>query len=330
MRPSLCKPAFLLIGLAWAQAPVLLLAQSFGTISTVAGTGIQGFSGDLGPATLARLFNPSDVAVHPVSGDIYIADKFNHRIRRVDKNGIITTVAGTGNFAFNGDDIPAISANLNDPSGIAFDGAGNLYISDTDHDRIRRVDVVTGIIKTVAGLGVRGDDGDGQAATAAKLNSPYHITVDALGNLFIADDRNHRVRKVSNGIITTVAGTGQSGYSGDNQPATSAQLQNPRGVVTDAAGNLYIADFGNNRVRVVDSAGVIRTFAGNGVNGFSGDGGLATAARLKAPIGLGRDPAGNIYIADFLDHRVRQVNILTNIINTVAGNGDNGWLPSTG
>jgi sugar lactone lactonase YvrE len=325
MSRSIYKP-LILISLVCLEASGQLWAQSYGTISTVAGTGIPGFSGDSGPATAALLFKPTDVAIHP-NGDLYIADTYNHRIRRVDGTGIITTVAGTGSFLYNGDGIPAVSANLNDPSGIAFDAAGNLYIADTDHDRIRRVDAVTGIITTVAGTGDRGYNGDNQPATLAKINSPYHITLDALGNLFIADDGNHRVRRIdaNTGTITTVAGTGNAGYNGDGQPAASADLQDPRDVVTDAAGNLYIADYGNHRVRIVDPTGMIRTFAGNGVNGFSGDGGLATAASLKGPIGLGRDAAGNIYVADALDERIREVNIQTNIISTVAGNGQSGY-----
>jgi Bacterial Ig-like domain (group 1)/NHL repeat len=325
MSRSIYKP-LILIAFACLQAASPLWAQSFGPISTVAGTGIPGFSGDSGPATAARLSNPTDVAVHP-NGDLYIADTYNHRVRRVDASGNITTFAGTGNVANTADGILASLADLNHPSGIAFDAAGNLYIADTDHDRIRRVDNATGIITTVAGTGVRGYNGDNQSATLANINSPYHIALDALGNLFIADDGNHRVRRVdaTTGIITTVAGTGNAGYNGDNQPAASANLQNPRGVVSDGAGNLYIADYGNHRVRVVDPAGMIHTFAGNGLNGFSGDGAPATTASLKGPLGLGRDAAGNIYIADFLDQRVREVNIQTNVISTVAGNGQSGY-----
>uniref|UniRef100_Q021V3 Ig domain protein, group 1 domain protein n=1 Tax=Solibacter usitatus (strain Ellin6076) TaxID=234267 RepID=Q021V3_SOLUE len=323
MSRSIYKLGLLLIG-------VVCWAQSYGTISTVAGTGIQGFSGDSGPATAARLFDPTDVAIHP-NGDLYIADTYNHRIRKVDKNGVITTVAGTGQATNVGgdanDNILAVSAELNHPSGIAFDTAGNLYIADTGHDRIRRVDGVTGIITTVAGTGERGYSGDGQPATLAKINSPYHIALDGHGNLFIADDGNHRVRRVdgNSGVITTVAGTGNAGYNGDDQQATHADLQNPRGVLIDASGNLYIADYGNHRVRVVDATGVIHTFAGTGVYGFSGDGGAAMAANLKGPIGLGTDAAGNIYVADGQDQRVRQVNIQTRVISTVVGNGQSGY-----
>ncbi len=216
MSRSIYKPVFHLIGFVCSQAPNTLWAQSYGTISTIAGTGIQGFSGDFGPATAARLFYPDDVAIHP-NGNLYIADTYNNRIRKVDKNGIITTVAGSGSITDANDDtndnIPAVSVVLSHPSGIAFDAAGNLYIADTDHDRIRRVDGVTGIITTVAGAGQRGYNGDYQLATLVKINSPYHIALDTLGNLFIADDGNHRVRRVdaNTGIITTVAGTGNSG-----------------------------------------------------------------------------------------------------------------------
>ncbi len=330
MSRSICRPVLFLIGVVCSQPPDTLWAQAYGTISTVAGTGIQGFSGDFGPATLAQLFDPTDVAIHP-NGDLYIADTYNNRIRKVDKSGTITTVAGSGSStSANGDandNIQAVLAGLNHPSGIAFDAAGNLYIADTDHDRIRRVDGLTGIITTVAGTGERGYNGDNQPATLAQINSPYHIALDGLGNLFIADDGNHRVRKVSvyTGVITTVAGTGNPGYNGDEQPATQAELQNPRGVLIDSAGNLYIADYGNHRVRVVDPAGVIHAFAGTGVYGFSGDGGAATAANLEGPIALGSDAAGNIYVADSQGQRVRQVNIQTNVISTVAGNGQSGY-----
>jgi len=311
MSRLMYKALILLIAFACFQVSRPLWAESYGTISTVAGTGQPGFSGNSGPAKEARLSNPADVAIHP-NGELYIADTFNHLIRKVSTGGVITTVAGSGRSSNPGDavndNIGAVSAELNNPSGIAFDAAGNLYIADTDNHRIRRVDGVTGIITTVAGTGVRGYSGDNQQATLAKINNPYHIAVDALGDLFIADGGNHRVRRVDviTGIITTIAGTGNPGYNGDDQLATSADLQDPRGVAIDTAGNLYIADYGNHRVRIVNPAGVIQTFAGNGKYGFSGDGSLATAASLKGPTGLGRDAAGNIYIADSQDHHVRR------------------------
>jgi uncharacterized protein (TIGR03437 family) len=325
------KPLFPLIAFVFTQVPGALWAQSFGTISTVAGTGTQGFSGDNGLATAARLFNPSDIAVN-TNGDLYIADTYNHRIRKVDASGTITTVAGTGNSAFNGDSRPATSANLNHPCGIAFDLSGDLYIADTDHNRIRRVDAITGIITTVAGTGESGSRGDNGPATAAQLNSPYHIAFDSTGNFYIADQGNHKIRRVfaNSGNIETYAGTGQAGDSDDNQSATSARLNSPRGILVGATGDVYIGDFGNHRVRVVGQGGFIRAFAGTGTNGNSGDGGQALVARLKGPAGLGKDAAGDIFIADSQDHRVREVNILTGIIITVAGSGENGYAGDGG
>ena len=326
MSRAKCQQLVLLLALACSQASGPLWAQSFGTISTVAGNGNQGFSGDLGPATQARLFDPADVAVS-TNGDLYIADTVNNRIRKVDASGRITTIAGTGNILFNGDSIPATAANLFLPAGIAFDLSGDLYISDTGHNRIRRVDAITGIITTVAGTGESGKLGDNGPATDAQLSSPYHIAFDAIGNLYIADSGNHEIRRVlaNNGNIETFAGIGQAGDNGDNQSATAARLNNPRGILIGATGDVYIGDFGNHRVRRVDQGGFIRAFAGTGATGSSGDGGPAMNAQLKGPVGLGKNAAGDIFIADSQDNRVRQVNILTGIIITVAGNGQNGY-----
>ncbi len=304
-----------------------LWAQSYGIIHTFAGNGNSGFRGDGGPATEAQLDDPAEVAIHP-NGDIYIADQGNNRIRKIDSNGTITTIAGNGLPLGFIDNIPAIVAGLKNPSGIAFDTAGNLYIAETGNNRIRRVDSGTGIITTVAGTGQNGYNGDNQPATNAQLNSPYRIAFDSAGNLFIADTDNHRIRRVDarTHFITTVAGIGNSGDTGDEEDATHAKLRSPQGVLVDAAGNLYIADTGNHRVRVVDPSGVIHAFAGTGTSGDDGDQGNAKLARLRLPIGLGTDATrSNIYIADFGANRIRQVNIGLNRINTVAGNGRNGY-----
>ena len=297
MSRAICKPLLLLIGLVCSQELGLLWAQSYGIINTFAGTGIGDFSGDGGQATSARLNSPADVAIHPITGDIYIADLRNNRIRKVDSNGVITTVAGNP-LGFDVDNVLAIFAGLFNPSGVAFDAAGNLYIADTGHHRIRRVDGATGIITTVAGTGDRGFGGDGRAATSAKLNYPDHVALDAFGNLFIADDSNNRIRRVdaSTQVITTVAGTGDAGDNGDEQLAKFARLTTPHGVMVDPVGNLFISDTGNHRVRYVDPSGVIHAFAGTGALGDSGDAGNPKLARLRAPIGLGRDAGGNIYI----------------------------------
>ncbi|MGO9095116.1 MAG: BACON domain-containing protein, partial [Bryobacteraceae bacterium] len=275
---------------------------SGGTIATVAGNGIQGFSGDGGPATSASLYTPSGVAVDS-AGDLFIADSGNSRIRKVSGQ-TITTVAGNGNCCFSGDGGPATSASLSDPSAVAVDAAGNLYIADTTNYRIRKVS--GGIIATVAGNGTFGFSGDGGPATAAELNWPAGVAVDSAGDLYIADEFNNRIRKVSGGTITTVAGNGICCFSGDGGPATSASLSDPQGVGVDSAGDLYIADSVNWRVRKV-SGGTIATVAGNGIQGFSGDGGPATGASLNLPVAVVLDSAGNLYIADNGNNRIREV-----------------------
>jgi sugar lactone lactonase YvrE len=298
---------------------------SAGLIATVAGNGTQGFSGDNGPAIGAKLALPSGVAVDS-NGNLYIADTGNNRIREVS-NGVITTVAG--GRASLGDNGPATSAQINSPTGVAVDSAENLYIADFGDSRIRKVS--NAIITTVAGNATPGFSGDKGGATSAQLSNPYGLALDPSGNLYIADSSNNVVRKVSNGVIAIVAGNGTQGFSGDNGPATSAQLASPAGIAIDSAGNLYIADSLNNLVRKV-SNGVITTVAGNGTPGFGGDGGPATSAQLYAPSGIAVDLAGNLYIADSANNRIREVSAGT--IATVAGigtpgfSGDNG--PATG
>lgn len=228
-----------------------------GIISTIAGTGVAGFSGDGGPATAAQLRDPVDLAFDP-EGNLHIAELRNQRVRRIDAvSGVITTIAGTGTQGYNGDGIAATSADLFYPSGIAFDRKGHLFIGDTGNDRVRRVDAVTGLISTYAGTGTRGFDGDGGAATAARIAYVAGVGLDGAGNLFIADQDNHRVRRVDtdSGVISTVAGTGSNGYSGDGGPAIAAQLYYPYDVAVDSRGHLYIADPNNDRVRRVESAG---------------------------------------------------------------------------
>src|SRR5437879_1577083 len=232
----------------------------------------------------------------------------------------INTVAGGGA----GDGGDATIANLNSPAGVSVDSSGNLYIADLGNERIRKIAAATGIITTVAGNGVLGFAGDGGAATSASLNSPAGVSVDASGNLYIADYANHRIRKVSaaTGIITTVAGNGINTFAGDGGAATSASLNSPSGVALDASGNLYIADYFNNRIRKVDAAsGIITTVAGNGSFGFAGDGGAATSASVSGPAGVAVDAGGNLYIANYSTHRIRKVDAATGIITTVAGNG---------
>ena len=278
--------------------------DSAGTITTIAGTGERRFGGDGGPAIQAQLDAPSGVVVDG-AGNLYIADRANHRIRKVDSTGTITTIAGTGERGFGGDGGPATQARLNNPYGVAVDGAGNLYIADLANHRIRKVDS-TGTITTFAGTGERGFGGDGGPASQAQLNFPTGVAVDEAGNLYIADWSNARIRKVDGtGTITTIAGTGELGFGGDGGPAIQAQLGDPTGVAVDGAGNLYIADQYNNRIRRVDSTGTLTTIAGTGERGFSGDSGPATQAQLDDPTGVAVDGAGTLYIADASNHRIR-------------------------
>ncbi|RKN81977.1 S-layer homology domain-containing protein [Paenibacillus ginsengarvi] len=292
-------------------------------IDTVAGSGTGGFSGDEGPATSAQLMNPYGVAVDR-SGNLYIADYQNNRIRKVDVSGTIHTVAGTGSAGFSGDGGDATSAKLNYPMGVAVDNSGNLYIADTVNGRIRKVDA-SGTISTVAGTGVFGFSGDGGSAISAQLSYPSGIAADNDGNVYFVDQSNYRIRKVDvSGTIRTVAGTGGAGDSGDGGSATSAELRNPTSVAVDDSGNLYIADLIDNRIRKVDTAGIIGTVAGTGDNGYSGDGGAATSARLYYPAGVSVDRYGQLYIADTGNYRIRKVDA-SGIISTIAGTGDNGY-----
>jgi sugar lactone lactonase YvrE len=281
-------------------------------ITTVAGDGVRGYTGDGGLATSASLNWPASVTFDS-AGNLYIADSGNDRIRKVDTGGvnwIITTVAGDGIRGYSGDGGLATSAHLFRPMDIAFDSGGNLYIADTNNNRIRKVDTsgVNWIITTVAGNGIEGYSGDNGLATSASLNWPFGITFDSLGNIYIADTGNDRIRKVDTSwIITTVAGNGIRDYSGDNGPATSASLWLPNDIAFDSLGNMFIADIGNASIRKVDTSWVITTVAGNGTPGYSGDGGPATSARLSLPSGVAFDSAGNMYIADRNNHRIREV-----------------------
>lgn len=274
------------------------------------------------PATAVPLALPVAIA-YDTAGDLYIAEANHHVIRRVDTAGRITTVAGTGEQGFSGDGGSALSATLDSPTGIAVDPKNNLYIADTHNDRIRLIDGVTGNISSVAGTGHAGFSGDGGNASAAQLRLPGALALDSLGNLYIADTGNHRIRRLSpEGILTTVAGNGVQGFSGDNGLATAASIDSPAGIALDSAGQLYISDTHNHRLRVVDrNSGVIRTLTGDGTPSATGDGGLASSARFAMPRGLTIDAAGNIFIADSQNHRVRRVDTITGIITTVAGNG---------
>ena len=324
-------------GVAVDSAGNLYITDSFdsrirqvskGIITTFAGNGTAGASGDNGPATNAELSLPIDVAVDS-AGNVYVADCGNSRIRKISK-GIITTAAGNAMYGFSGDTGPVATAQLTGPYGIAMDSAGNTYIADYSDNRVRKLS--GGTVTTIAGGVFSGWAGDNGPATSASLSEPLGLALAPSGDLYIADAGNNRVRKVSNGVITTVAGTGEfgagdGGYNGDNIPATNAELNYPTGVAVDSAGNLYIVDSGNNRIRKVSASGIITTIAGNGIFGYIGDSGPATSAELAKPVNIALDSAGDLYIAALSS--IRKVS--NGIITTFAGiggspgySGDNG------
>jgi sugar lactone lactonase YvrE len=269
-----------------------------GNITTVAGNGTAGFSGDGGPATAAELNGPFGV-VPDSAGNLYIQDTLNARIRKVDTTGTITTIAGNGTFGLTGDGGPATSAEVAEVQGARFDAAGNLYVAQCGPAAIRRIDT-NGIITTVAGNGTDGFSGDGGPATSAQLNCASGVAIDAAGELFIADYLNNRVRKVNaNGIITTIAGNGTPGFTGDGGSALSAEINLPNDVDVDAAGDVFIADSGNNRLRKIDTNGVITTVVG-GLNN-------AGSAGVNAPSAMALDNTGNLYFSDSGNNAVREV-----------------------
>ena len=318
--------------LAFASICFFATASFAQVINTCAGDGPGTYGTDGVAATLTSLNTPSGVAVD-AAGNIYIADYGNNRIRKVDLAGIITTIAGTGVGGFGGDNGPATAAQILGPRGIAVDAAGNVFFSDANN-RIRQINSA-GIVSTVAGSNaVGGYGGDGAPATLARLNLPWGIAVDAAGNIYIADQMNNRIRKVNTtGIISTITGTGIAFGGGDGGPATAAQVQFPLGVAVDAIGNVFIADNGNNRIRKINTSGVINTIAGSPTYGYSGDGGPASAAKLYYPKAVATDNVGNIYIADVNNNCIRKINTLGNIY-TITGNGTAGFSgdggPATG
>ena len=308
------------------------------SIRTLAGNGEARIIGDDGPATAAGLYAPSDLAID-LSGNLVVADRYNHRVRSIDRgSGTMTSIAGggdeglragRGSGGYGGDDGPALDASLDEPNGVLIDASGNVVIVDSRNNRIREVAAETGNIRTIAGTGGQGDSGDGGQAAEAEFFAPRGIASDSAGHVYFTDTENNRVRRIDRdtGVITTVAGDGQRGFSGDGGSGVEALLDRPQGLAFDAADNLFIADVFNHRIRRVDAGtGVITTVAGSGAVGrgegsFSGDEGLATEAQLNLPIDVTVDTAGNLWIADFLNNRVRRVSGTTGLITTVAGSG---------
>ena len=324
----------LVIIVAFALLSTSVKAQN---IKTFAGNGTSGSFGNGGQATSAEINEPFGACFDKL-GNFYFSDQGNNCVRMVNSSGVISNFAGSGSFGFSGDGGPAIAANMIGPTGIASDNVGNLYIADFNNNRVRMVNT-NGIINTIVGNGTQGYSGDGGPATSSELAQIYGLALDLQGNLYIADKINNRIRKVNtNGIISTFAGNGYGtglgygGYSGDGGQATAAELYYPSGVATDARGNVYIADWGNNRIRKVNSNGIISTFTGNGNQGYLGDGSAAISAEINHPYNITIDRAGNTYIDDNGNNVIRRVGT-DGIITTIAGNGTAGYsgdnIPST-
>ncbi len=308
-------------------APAGMTPVGIGVIHTLAGTGQQGFGGDGGSANLASFRFPRSVAADG-SGNVYVADSRDHRIRKIDAEGMITTFAGTGDRGDSGDGGPATEARLAFPVAVTVDATGSVYVADSDNHRIRKIDL-QGTITTYAGGGQRGYGGDGGSATEALLAYPSGLAVDPAGNLYVADSWNHRIRRIdASGTITTFAGNGILGFRGDGTAAARSWLAYPSAVATDSAGNVYVADNWNHRIRRIDASGIMTTLAGRGDDGDRGDGGPAIEASLAYPVAVGTDRAGNVYAVSYsfqtANHRVRMVDA-SGMISAFAGTGEEGY-----
>jgi gliding motility-associated-like protein len=310
---------------------ILSVSVSSQIITTIAGNGIVSFSGDGGVATNASFNNPASVALD-AAGNIYVSDKINQRIRKIAiSTGIITTIAGTGTAGFSGDGGQAIIAEMNSPGDICVDALNNIYFVDAQNFRVRKIDPATGIISTVAGNGTASYAGETILAINAGLHYPNGLAVDA-ANLYISLFSKQRICKVNlaTGILSTIGGTGINGYSGDGGPAINASFGYPGGLSISASGEVYVADYNNNRIRKIDGAGIVTTVAGNGTAAFSGDGGLGTNASINLPFGVFVDASDNIFIADNSNYVIRKVTTATGIISTVAGSGSFGFAGDGG
>jgi sugar lactone lactonase YvrE len=328
---SLAVLALLLLGGASATsgdevpAYAMVSAPPLSIIETLAG---GGHVGDGGAARSARLSLPGGISEAP-NGDLIVVDFGNHRVRRIDhRTHIIETLAGTGEAGYNGDGIPAAQAQLSRPEYAVFDPSGDLFIADSYNNRVRKVDHLTGLISTVAGTGERGYSGDGGLATSAKLHFPEGIALDRNGNLFISDTVNRLIRRVDarTGIITSFAGTGEVGVNPEGTPAAQAKFLRLARIAIDHAGNLYVADSPSHRILVIEArTHLLRTFAGTGKLGFSGDGGAAVDAEISYAEGMVLAPNQDLYFADVGNHRVRKIDANTGVISTIAGSGEKGF-----
>jgi DNA-binding beta-propeller fold protein YncE len=295
------------------------------TVTTVAGTGAQGYAGDGGPATKALLNNPFDLAFDP-AGNLCFSDTYNHCIRRIDRNGVISTIAGTGESGFSGDGGPATQARMNQPYGIVIDRSGNIYVADRLNGRVRRVDGTSGVMTTLAGDGGGKFSGDGGASQHAGLAEPNGLALDREHRrLFIADVADHRVRVVdlASGVIGTFAGTGNGAHAGDGGPAASADVFGARAVALAPDDSLYLMERQGSSIRRIRD-GIIETVAGTGARAYAGDGHDARHAVFNAPKEMAVDPAGNIFVVDTENHVIRLIDAQTWIVTTIAGNGEPG------
>ena len=298
-------------------------------VTTIAGTGTPGFTGDNAPADRANLNNPFGVTRGP-DGALYFCDTGNHAIRRIDGAGLITTIAGTGKPGHAGDGGPARAARLNEPYEIRFDEAGHMYFVEMRNHLVRRVDVKTGIISTIAGAPRAGFAGDDGPAVKARLSQPHSIQFDAKGDLYVCDIGNHRIRKIDvmSGTITTFAGTGKRQPTPDGAPFANAPLDGPRAIDFDRNGDMILALREGNAVYRLDmKEGTIHHLAGTGKPGFTGHGGLAKLAALSGPKGLAIGPDDNIYLADTESHSIRMIDAATGHLHLIAGTGQKGDGP---
>src|SRR5881396_1648831 len=298
-------------------------------ITTFAGTGLAGYSGDNGSAGKAQLKNAYGITRGP-DGALYICDMDNHRIRKVSRDGNITTVAGTGKRGYSGDGGPALQAELNEPYEVRFDKAGDLFFVEMRNHIVRRVDGRTKFISTVAGSGKEGFSGDGGLATKAELRQPHSIQFDGRGYLYICDIGNNRIRKVdlNAGMISTFAGTGERMPTPDGAKLANAPLNGPRAIDFDKAGNMWLALREGNAIYRLDlEAGTIHHVAGTGQKGFTGNGGLAKQATLSGPKGISVAPDGKVYFADTESHSVRMIDVRKGTVELVAGTGERGDGP---
>jgi sugar lactone lactonase YvrE len=304
-----------------------LAAQS---VITIAGTGAAGFSGDGGPGTKAQVNNPYGVTMGP-DGALYFCEIGNHRVRRLDlKTNLISTVAGSGQKGYSGDGGPALAAVMNEPYEVRFDPAGNMFIAEMQNHVVRRVDAKTQVITTVAGTGTAGFGGDGGPANQAQLRQPHSIAFDGEGRLLICDIGNHRIRRVDlkSGTIDTWAGTGERKPTPDGSPIAGTPLNGPRAITADSEGNLYLVlREGNAVFRIDPRAGRIYHVAGTGESGYTGDGGPAKLAKLSGPKAIAWAPDGSLYLADTESHTIRKVDLKSGVITTVVGTGQRGDGP---